>query len=107
MADFKKIEALEKRLWSAADSLRANTGLTAQEYSRPILGLIFLKYAEFRFTQAKERIEAKGSSRRRGTGDIKSQIQAEGAMFVPDDALYSSLLALPEDQTLVCKLITP
>ncbi|MBA6417043.1 SAM-dependent DNA methyltransferase [Colwellia sp. 6M3] len=96
MADFKKIEALEKRLWSAADSLRANTGLTAQEYSRPILGLIFLKYAEFRFTQAKERIEAKGSSRRRGNGDIKSQIQAEGAMFVPDDALYSNLLALPE-----------
>jgi type I restriction enzyme M protein len=96
MSDFKKIEALEKRLWSAADSLRANTGLTAQEYSRPILGLIFLKYAEFRFTQAKERIEAKGSSRRRGTGDIKSQIQAEGAMFVPDDALYSNLLALPE-----------
>lgn len=96
MADFKKIEALEKRLWSAADSLRANTGLTAQEYSRPILGLIFLKYAEFRFTQAKERIEAKGSSRRRGNGDIKSQIQAEGAMFVPDEALYSNLLALPE-----------
>ena len=96
MSDFKKIEALEKRLWSAADSLRANTGLTAQEYSRPILGLIFLKYAEFRFTQAKERIEAKGSSRRRGTGDIKSQIQAEGAMFVPDDALYANLLALPE-----------
>jgi type I restriction enzyme M protein len=100
MSDFKKIEALEKRLWSAADSLRANTGLTAQEYSRPILGLIFLKYAEFRFTQAKERIEAKGSSRRRGTGDIKSQIQAEGAMFVPDDALYSNLLALPENSNI-------
>jgi type I restriction enzyme M protein len=96
MADFKKIEALEKRLWSAADSLRANTGLTAQEYSRPILGLIFLKYAEFRFTQAKERLDANISSRRRGSGDIKSQIQAEGAMFVPDEALYSNLLALPE-----------
>jgi type I restriction enzyme M protein len=96
MADFKKIEALEKRLWSAADSLRANTGLTAQEYSRPILGLIFLKYAEFRFTQAKQRLDANISSRRRGSGDIKSQIQAEGAMFVPDEALYSNLLALPE-----------
>ena len=96
MSDFKKIEALEKRLWSAADSLRANTGLTAQEYSRPILGLIFLKYAEYRFTQAKERIEASTSSRRRSGGDIKSKIQAEGAMYVPDDALYSNLLALPE-----------
>jgi type I restriction enzyme M protein len=96
MADFKKIEALEKRLWSAADSLRANTGLTAQEYSRPILGLIFLKYAEFRFTQAKARLDANISTRRRSSGDIKSQIQAEGAMFVPDEALYSNLLALPE-----------
>ncbi|PML44430.1 hypothetical protein BCT75_05125 [Vibrio lentus] len=96
MSDFKKIEQLEKQLWSAADSLRANTGLTAQEYSRPILGLIFLRYAEFRFTQAKANIESKGSSRRRGSSDIKSKIQAEGAMYVPDDALYSNLLALPE-----------
>lgn len=96
MSEFKKIEQLEKQLWSAADSLRANTGLTAQEYSRPILGLIFLRYAEFRFTQAKVNIENQSSSRRRGGSDIKSKIQAEGAMYVPDDALYSNLLALPE-----------
>jgi type I restriction enzyme M protein len=96
MADFKKMEQLEKQLWSAADSLRANTGLTAHEYSRPILGLIFLKYAEFRFTQAKEKIASAGSSRRRASTDIKSKIQAEGAMYVPDDALYTNLLALPE-----------
>ncbi|MFM2593538.1 class I SAM-dependent DNA methyltransferase [Vibrio harveyi] len=100
MSDFKKIEQLEKQLWSAADSLRANTGLTAQEYSRPILGLIFLRYAEFRFAQAKANIESQGSSRRRGSSDIKSKIQAEGAMYVPDDALYSNLLALPEDSNI-------
>ncbi|WP_208325149.1 type I restriction-modification system subunit M N-terminal domain-containing protein [Providencia rettgeri] len=104
MADFKKIEELEKRLWSAADSLRANTGLTAQEYSRPILGLIFLKYAEYRFTQAKSNIEQQASSRRRGGGDIKSQVQAEGAMYVPDDALYSNLLALPEGANIGVKV---
>ncbi|MCU8071850.1 type I restriction-modification system subunit M N-terminal domain-containing protein [Shewanella sp. SM32] len=34
-------------LWSAADSLRANTGLTAQEYSSPILGLSFLQYVSW------------------------------------------------------------
>ncbi|MDO6711378.1 MULTISPECIES: type I restriction-modification system subunit M N-terminal domain-containing protein [Aliiglaciecola] len=100
MADFKKIEELEKRLWSATDSLRANTGLIAQEYSRPILGLIFLKYAEYRFSLAKSMIEEQNSSRRRGGAlfghGIKSKIQAEGAMYVPDDALYSNLLALPE-----------
>jgi type I restriction enzyme M protein len=34
---------LEKRLWDAADQLRANSALTAQEYLRPVLGLILLK----------------------------------------------------------------
>lgn len=32
---------LEKRLWEAADELRANSGLTAAQYSQPVLGLIF------------------------------------------------------------------
>ncbi len=41
---------LEKRLWDAADQFRANSGLKAQEYSAPVLGLIFLRFAEVRFT---------------------------------------------------------
>src|SRR5947208_10053881 len=41
--------ALEKRLWDAADHFRANSGLKSQEYSAPILGLIFLRFAEVRF----------------------------------------------------------
>ena len=63
-------QEVEKRLWDAADELRANTGLTSQEYSRPVLGLIFLRYAEYRFQLAKDRIAAKEESgrRRRGRG---------------------------------------
>ena len=41
--------ALEKRLWDAADELRANSGLKASEYSTPVLGLIFLRFADSRF----------------------------------------------------------
>jgi len=44
---------LEKHLWEAADNLRANSDLKSQEYSTPVLGLIFLKYADNRFTKAK------------------------------------------------------
>jgi len=33
---------IEKRLWDAADELRANSRLKASEYSVPVLGLIFL-----------------------------------------------------------------
>lgn len=39
----------ESRLWAAADKLWANTGLKPSEFSTPVLGLIFLRYAETRF----------------------------------------------------------
>jgi hypothetical protein len=42
-------ETLEKRLRAAADQLRANSGLTSQQYSLPVLGLIFPRFAEVRF----------------------------------------------------------
>lgn len=55
-----------------------------------------MRYAEFRFAQAKANIESKDRSRRSGSSDIKSKIQAAGAMSVSDDALYSNLLELSE-----------
>ncbi len=39
---------LEKRLWDAADQFRANSGLEPQEYSGPILGLVFLRFSTSR-----------------------------------------------------------
>lgn len=81
---------LEKRLWEAADQLRANSALTAQEYSRPVLGLIFLKYADHRFNEAeKEFVSAKQT-----VG--KLHYQAKGVMYLPKNARYSSLIKLPE-----------
>ncbi len=100
MSQFKNIQELEKRLWNAADELRANTGLTSQEYSRPVLGLIFLRYAEYRYVLATERLGDKPQSRRKGGDNIKTAIQAEGAMYVPEAALFSNLLKLPEDTDL-------
>jgi len=41
---------LEKKLWATADSLRANSKLKASEYAVPVLGLIFLRFADHRFT---------------------------------------------------------
>ena len=46
---------LEKRLWAAADELRANSKLKASEYSIPVLGLIFLRYADVKFAEAEKR----------------------------------------------------
>ena len=49
---------VEKRLWEAADQLRANSKLKASEYSMPVLGLIFLRYADSRFTAMQKRLQA-------------------------------------------------
>ena len=59
--------ALEKRLWDAADQFRANSGLKSQEYSAPVLGLIFLRFAEARFTAQHAKLEMAGASSRCGS----------------------------------------
>src|SRR5229473_810135 len=57
---------LEKRLWSAADQFRANSGLTAAQYSQPVLGLIFLRFAEVRFAAQRAKLEKTVATSRRG-----------------------------------------
>jgi type I restriction enzyme M protein len=43
---------IERRLWAAADQLWANSSLKPSEFSTPVLGLTFLRYADHKFTQA-------------------------------------------------------
>lgn len=54
----QEIKQLETELWDSANSLRANSKLTAAEYKDPVLGLILLRYAQNRYDQAKIKIEA-------------------------------------------------
>lgn len=84
---------VERRLWQAADQLRANSALTPAQYRDPILGLIFLAYAEHRFKELRPQLEAKASPRRPVTPD---DFRAEGVLYVPDVALLDYLVHLPE-----------
>lgn len=90
--------SLEKRLWEAADQLRANSGLTAHQYSIPVLGLIFLKFADVKFSRAKENIGASQSSIRRKIG--KTDYQAKGVLYLDEKARYTYLLSLPENSNI-------
>jgi type I restriction enzyme M protein len=85
---------IEKRLWEAADELRANSKLKPSEYSVPVLGLIFLLYADYKFALVEQEIAAGRMSRRRTVG--KTDYQAKGALFLPDEARFDYLLNLPE-----------
>jgi type I restriction enzyme M protein len=89
---------LEKRLWEAADQLRANSGLTAAQYSTPVLGLIFLRFAETRFAKRRAQLEKAAISSRRSSSriDDPSAYHAEGVIYLTPNARYERLLGLPE-----------
>jgi len=88
---------IEKRLWGAADELRANSKLKASEYSVPVLGLIFLRYADHKFGQAEKELEGKGTGRKK-IG--KSDYQALGVLYLPDEARFKNLLDIPEGENI-------
>ena len=89
--------SLEKRLWDAADQFRANSGLKAQEYSGPILGLIFLRFAEVRFAIQRSKLEGASASSRRGSRvDEPAAYHAEGILYLAPEARFDYLLTLPE-----------
>lgn len=88
---------LEQRLWDAADQFRANSGLKAQEYSGPILGLIFLRFAEVRFAAQRAKLDEAGASSRRGSRvDEPAAYHAEGVLYLAPEARFDHLLTLPE-----------
>lgn len=88
---------LETRLWDAADQFRANSGLKAQEYSAPVLGLIFLRFAEVRFSAQRAKLEKAGASSRRCSRiDDPGAYHAEGVLYLTPNARFDELLSLPE-----------
>ena len=96
---------LEKRLWDAADQFRANSGLKAQEYSGPILGLIFLRFAEVRFAAQREKLQKASSSSRRGSRvDEPAAYHADSILYLAEDARFEYLLKLPESTDIGAKV---
>jgi type I restriction enzyme M protein len=83
---------IEKRLWDAADELRANSKLKSSEYSIPVLGLIFLRYADQKFTELEKKLVSGNGRRKIGRTDY----QAKGVLFIPEKARFRTLLELPE-----------
>jgi len=83
---------LRNKLWEAADQLRANSGLKASEYAAPVLGLIFLRYADERFAQAAEALAPTSARRPIGPDDYL----AAGALYLPERSRFEMLLDLPE-----------
>jgi type I restriction enzyme M protein len=93
-----QLKKLEAELWGVADQLRANSKLTASEYSMPVLGLIFLRHAYNRFEKVKVELEKNLPSHpQRGMRALtKQDFVAQNSMFLPPEAQFDYLVALPE-----------
>ena len=92
------IQQLESELWEAADQLRANSKLTASEYSMPVLGLIFLRHASNRFhaflPEITAGIDAKVPASRREQL-IKLGFQGKAAIYLPEESRFEYIASLP------------
>jgi len=90
----RELKKLFDRLWEAADELRANSKLRSAQYSAPVLGILFLRYAHHKFEKATRELERKHADRDRPIR--KLDYQAEGAIYLIEKARYKYLLELPE-----------
>lgn len=102
----EELKQLEKELWSAADNLRANSDLKSSEYATPVLGLIFLKFADNKYSLAEDEIIAehaklKGSRRQKPISDVAIE---KCGFYLPDHARYDYLLNLPEEENIAKKI---
>jgi len=84
----EQLKQLEADLWTAADNLRANSDLKSSEYATPVLGLIFLKFADDNYRRHEADILAEfhklqGTRRERKFSDIAIE---KCGFYLPDHA---------------------
>ncbi|CQR75018.1 putative type I restriction enzymeP M protein [Sporomusa ovata DSM 2662] len=97
-----ELKNLKDTLWLSADTLRADSGLKSSEYATPILGLIFLRFAESKYKQYEPEILAeynklKGTRMER---EIHEFAVEKCGFYLPDEARYDYLLNLPETENI-------
>lgn len=91
------LEAIEKRLWQAADTLRANSNYASNEYFLPVMGLIFLRHAYSRFLSVKAGIEAQLPVRAGKTRALtKEDFSQKSAIYLRPEAQFDFLVNLKD-----------
>ncbi len=99
MAQLEHIEAIEKRLWGAADTLRANSNYASNEYFLPVMGLVFLRHAYSRYLAVRGEVEANLPRRGGKTRPLaKEDFSQKSAIFLRPEARFDYLVALPDSE---------
>lgn len=85
----------------SGDELRANSKLTSNDYSMPVLGLIFLRYAHNRFLLIEKEL-LKDRPTRNGVAMpvTPEDFKQKSALYLPQEARFDYLINLPRDKDL-------
>lgn len=95
MTQLENIEAIEKRLWSAADLLRSSSNYASNEYFMPVMGLIFLRHAYSRFLGVKGAIEAGLPQRGGKTRELtKEDFSQKSSIFLRPNSQFDYFVSL-------------
>ncbi len=92
-----ELKKLENKLWDTANSLRAYGGIKASDYAVPVLGLIFLRFADNKYSHAEPEInrifdQDRGSRLERPIDKVAIE---KCGFYLPPHARYDFLLNLP------------
>jgi type I restriction enzyme M protein len=95
----QELKKLKDDLWHSADVLRSGAHLSANKYGQPILGLIFLRYADILFKQHKEEIMAEYEKNKGGRAEksIKSIAIEKCGFYLPECVYYDFINNAPDD----------
>ena len=106
MPQLEHIDAIERRLWGAADTLRANSKYASNEYFLPVMGLVFLRHAYSRYLAVRDEIEA-GMPTRGGRKRAVSRedFAQKNALFLRPNAQFDHLVALPDGEDRVAAIV--
>ena len=96
----EELKQFEDRLWEAADKLRSESGLKSTQYSTPLLGLIFLRFASNKYDKFKDEIEAEFSASQ-NTRNPKTREEialSKCGYYLPKKSHFDYLLSLSEQE---------
>ncbi len=98
----EELKQLEDRLWEAADKLRSDSGLKSTQYSTPLLGLIFLRFASNKYDKFKDEIETEfsASQNSRNPKSREEIALSKCGFFLPEKSHFDYLLSLSEQEDL-------
>lgn len=102
----EELKQLEEKLWAAADKLRSESGLKSTQYSTPVLGLIFLRFASNKYDKFKDEIETEftASQNTRNPKTREEIALSKVGFYLPEESRFDYLLSLSEQEDIPRKI---